>query len=153
MIEPVVLEIDVACTLDDAFRTFTERIHEWWPVGHHSLGQERVVLVAFEPVLGGRLFERWDDGTERGWGVIDVWDPPRRLVFSWQLNAEQPAATEVEVTFTAEGDRTRVRLEHRHWHRLGAGGPAARASYDAGWPRVVGKYEAYVSGVTANRSL
>ena len=47
-----------------------------------------------------------------------VWDPPTRLVLSWQLSSEwaydADVWTELEITFSPEGpDRTRVELEHR----------------------------------------
>jgi hypothetical protein len=142
MIEPVVQEVVVACSPDHAFRTFTDRVHEWWPVARHSVGGDRVTHVAFEPHVGGRLFERWDDGTEREWGVIEVWEPARRLRFSWRPNPERPAPTEVEVTFTAAPAGTAVRLEHRHWDGLGDDAAEARASYVPGWEFVLGRFVA-----------
>jgi uncharacterized protein YndB with AHSA1/START domain len=68
-----------------------------------------------------------------------VWDPPSRLVLAWQLTPDWTydpnLITEVEVTFTPEGDGTRVDLEHRHLERMGGRAEAARAVIDApgGW--------------------
>ena len=51
-----------------------------------------------------------------------------------------PAATEIEVTFTDEGGKTRVDLEHRGWERLGERASEARQGYDAAWERVLARY-------------
>jgi uncharacterized protein YndB with AHSA1/START domain len=83
------------------------------------------------------------DGKEAPWGTVDVWDPPHRLVISWRVNPEAPAPTEIEVRFTADGDATRVDVEHRGWERLGMErGQEARESYgsDDGWGLVLSRY-------------
>ena len=53
---------------------------------------------------------------------------------------ESPATTEVEVTFTPEGERTRVDLEHRGWERLGEAAEFKRTEYEAGWDGVLDLY-------------
>lgn len=58
---------------------------------------------------------------------------PQRFVLEWKVNPDAAAPTEIEVTFTAEGDGTRVEILHRGWERLGEAGPEARASYSEGW--------------------
>jgi hypothetical protein len=66
-----------------------------------------------------------------------VWEPPHRLVWSWQPNPERPAATEVEVRFERAGDGARLELEHRAWERLGEEGPRVRENYATGWDVVL----------------
>lgn len=139
---PVVKEVVVSVPVERAWEVFTAGIDEWWPVDRFSVGMERTRAVEFEGRTGGRIFERWDDGTEKPWGEVLAWEPPRRVVFTWHPNEERPAATEVEVTFTAQDGATRVRLEHRGWERLGAEAAESRASYDAGWVAVLGRYAA-----------
>ena len=140
-IEPVRAAIEVRRGIEEAFRVFTDEIAAWWPVAGHSVEPDQVEAVVLEGRIGGRLYERWHDGGEADWGRVVTWEPPQRLVLSWQPNPERPAATEVEVRFVAvEPDHTRVELEHRGWERLGDLGPDARASYDGGWPGVLDSY-------------
>src|SRR5215216_711074 len=88
-----------------------------------------------EAGVGGRLYERWHDGHEADWARVLAWEPPARLLLSWQPNPDRPAPTEVEVRFVPlEPDHTRVELEHRGWERLGDQGPESRAGYERGWP-------------------
>ena len=141
-IAPLVKEIVVAAPIERAWTAFTTEINAWWPVATHSIEPERVAEIVFEGRAGGRIVERWDDGTENSWGEVELWEPPSRVRFSWQPNHERPAPTEVEVTFSAEDDGTRVRLEHRRWERLGAGAAESRSSYDSGWDLVLGRYAA-----------
>ena len=135
---PITKSIIANRTIEDAFRIFTEEIGTWWPVAKYSLSEERAETTVIEPRVAGRLYERTRGGEELVWGVILVWDPPRRRVHTWHVGRE--TATEVEVTFTAEENGTRVQLEHRYWERHGAEAAALRASYDGGWDVVLGRY-------------
>ena len=133
-IEPVQVAIEVRRGIEEAFRVFTDEIAAWWPVAGHSVEPDQVEAVVLEGRLGGRLYERWHDGGEADWGRVVTWEPPRRLVLSWQPNPKRPAATEVEVRFVAvEPDHTRVELEHRGWERLGAEGREWRDRNMGGW--------------------
>ena len=129
--------LDLECTPERAFETFTAGISSWWPLTTHSVGEERVVRAVVEPREGGRVYEVWDDGEEREWGRLLAWEPPHRLVWSWQPNPDRPAATEVEVRFHANGAGTRLELEHRAWERLGEEGPRVRENYQTGWDAVL----------------
>ena len=123
-IPPITGTATVAVPIDEAFRVFTGSINSWWPHQFH-IGQADVDEVVLEPHENGRWYERGVDGSECDWGRVLVWEPPNRLVFTWQINGswqfdDDPThASEIEVTFTADGpDRTVVALEHRHLDRL-----------------------------------
>ena len=141
---PVRKELQLAAPPERAFEVFTEGIATWWPLVLHSISGERARDCVFEPGVGGRIFERDEDGTEADWGRVLVWDPPNRVVFSWHPNEDGPAATEVEVRFTAVGDGTLFELEHRGWERLGPEAAEARAGYHTGWDPTLAAYAAAV---------
>jgi uncharacterized protein YndB with AHSA1/START domain len=126
-------ELVVRCSPEHAFRTFTQGIDDWWPIAVHSLGEERAVRAVCEAGVGGRLYEVWDDGSERTWGTIVAWEPPLRLAVSWKPSPEAAAATEWEVRFDPDGTDTRVVLEHRGWERLGEQASESYESYTSGW--------------------
>ena len=139
-LEPVRQSVRVRRPIEAAFELFTRDIGTWWPVHtHHARGE--VVGVVFEGRIGGRIYERCRDGETADWGRVLAWEPPTRVVFTWQPGRSQPEPTEVEVCFTAEGPAaTRVDLEHRGWERLGELGGAARQSYLNGWPGVLRRF-------------
>ncbi len=137
---PVRKRITVRCTPDQAFDLFTAGIARWWPLATHSVGLEDAANCAIEPRVGGRLFETDKAGSERQWGEVLVWEPPRRLVFTWHPGRAAETAQTVEVTFTGEGDVTVLRLEHRDWHRAGDHAEAVRNQYDQGWRAVLDSY-------------
>ena len=117
------------------FRTFTERIDTWWPRSHH-IGQCERFQAIIEPKRGGRWFERGEDGSECEWGSVLAWEPPERVLMTWDLDPEwkhQPGlGTEVEVRFIAEGaEKTRVVLEHRKLERYGDKAEMMRAIFEA----------------------
>jgi uncharacterized protein YndB with AHSA1/START domain len=114
----------VAAPVDQAFRAFTESFGSWWPAQYH-IGEADMADAILEPRAGGRWYERGVDGSECDWGRVLAWEPPNRLVVTWQINGQwrydpDPAhASEIEVRFTPDGpERTRVELEHRLLERL-----------------------------------
>jgi hypothetical protein len=102
------------------FEVFTQEIGLWWrPSGLFRIGATGDGRLAFEPGVGGRLYTTFNDGSTFEIGRVSVWDPGRRLVFAWRqasFSAEQ--STEVEVSFEAVGEETRVSIEHRAWDRI-----------------------------------
>ena len=101
---------------------------------------------------GGRWFERAEDGTECLWGKVLVWDPPGRLVLSWETGADwkhhDDLSTEVEIRFVALGPAlTRVELEHRNLDRFGMAADAMRGAFDSdgGWSGMLKRYAEFAA--------
>jgi uncharacterized protein YndB with AHSA1/START domain len=143
-VNPIVLPaitktVTVRAPQEEAFRVFTDGIGSWWPAWRYSVGEEKVETVVFEAREGGRLYERWGDGTEHVWGTVQTCEPPERLVYSWHPGRDEGTAQEVEMRFVAEGEATRVEIEHRGWERLGEKGAEAQSGYDSGWEYVLGE--------------
>lgn len=116
------------------FETFTKDIDTWWPRAHHIGGKEPFTAI-IEPRAGGRWFERAGDGSECQWGHVLAWEPPRRVLLAWDINADwqyqRGLGTEVEVQFLSEGpEKTRVVLEHRKLERFGDKAEMMRAMFD-----------------------
>jgi uncharacterized protein YndB with AHSA1/START domain len=130
----------VAAPIERAFRVYTEGIDTWWPRRTHAVNPADAETVILEGREGGRLFERSTSGEEHEWGTIVVWEPPRRLGYTWHPGRGRETAQEVEVTFTPEGDGTRVDLRHWGWEKLGERMEAVVADYDTGWDLVIGRY-------------
>jgi uncharacterized protein YndB with AHSA1/START domain len=145
-IEPVHKTLVVGCSPDRAFEVFTREIGTWWPLGSHSIGGDKITEVVFEEHVGGRIFERHDGAGEGEWGRVLAWDPPGRFVMSWYPGHDPAEATELEVRFVAEGDGTRVDLEHRGWEILAGRAHEARTGYDAGWGDVLSHYTRHLGG-------
>ena len=100
-----------------AFRVFTTEIDQWWRRGPaYRVAGRRPGTLAFEPKLGGRLFEQYEGpaGTRvHEAGTIVVWEPGARLAFDWRGSNFAPGeVTRVDITFTATDSGTRVVLEH-----------------------------------------
>ena len=132
--------IHVKRSVEDSFRLFTRDIGKWWPLKQgFSFGGERADQIHLEPRQGGRFFERFTDGEEYQVGTVTACTPPSHVVFSWKAPSWD-APTEVEVRFTAEGDGTRVDVEHRGWERTGA--EKESGGYDKGWDTVLARYAA-----------
>jgi uncharacterized protein YndB with AHSA1/START domain len=142
--------VTVQANAERAFDVFTRGIETWWPLESHSIRGVREGVRPQELHLelheGGRFYER-TGGEEHEWGRVLVFDPPRRLVIEWHVNPENPS-TEIEVTFTPEGDSTRVDVVHGGWERFAEPTGATRSSYDAddGWTTVVARYAEAVGG-------
>ncbi len=127
--------LTVNAPLEHVFTVFTERHDTWWPRSHH-IGSYPEFTAILEPHAGGRWYERGADGSECNWGRVLAWEPPKRVLLSWDISTDwkyDPAiGTEVEITFTAEAaERTRVVLEHRKLERYGDKAEMMRAMFDS----------------------
>src|SRR5262245_65737587 len=71
-----------------AWRVFTEKMGTWWPLATYKIGKAKAVDAVIEPRVGGRWFERGDDGSTCQWGSVLVWEPHTRLVLSWDITAD-----------------------------------------------------------------
>jgi uncharacterized protein YndB with AHSA1/START domain len=140
----------VDAPIDKAFAVFTERFGDFKPPEHNLL-RVPIAETVFEPHVGGHIVDRGTDGSECRWARILAYDPPHRVVFSWdigptwQVESDPDLTSEVEVTFTAETpDRTRLELEHRHLDRHGPGWESVRdgIGHDQGWPLYLDRYAA-----------
>jgi uncharacterized protein YndB with AHSA1/START domain len=141
-VAPVLRSVTVECAPEHAFRVFTERLGEWWPLETYSIYGGDVAGAFFEPGEGERIVERSKAGEESNWGEILVWEPPSRLAFTWHPgSAPDEPSTEVELHFVAVGEATRVELEHRGWEAL-AKPEETRSGYEQGWPGVLARYAA-----------
>jgi uncharacterized protein YndB with AHSA1/START domain len=139
--------IDVQAPQAVAWRVFTEKMGTWWPLAHYKIGKASAVDAVIEPRVGGRWYERGDDGSTCDWGSVLVWEPPARLVLSWDIDAnfqyDPTLKTEVEVRFLAKGDgATRVELEHRRLDRYGARRDEMRRIFDSegDWGRLLASF-------------
>src|SRR5579863_5984958 len=99
--------LNVKAPRDVAWRVFTEQMGAWWPLAHYKIGRATAVDAILEPRVGGRWYERGDDGSTCDWGRVVVWEPPARLVLTWDIDADfqyDPALnTEIEIRFTERG--------------------------------------------------
>ena len=144
-IAPVRKSIHVNVSAARAFDIFTSGIGRWWP---HDKGiGKKPMTPIIETRLGGRWYELAEDGTQTNIGKIIVWEPPARLVVTWDINSQwKPDTTvssEVEVKFIPDGENaTRVELEHRKFEQMGAEpGEVMRNSVDGGWPGMLERFK------------
>ena len=112
------------------------------------LGVE-IAETVFEPRIGGSLYDRGVDGSVCRWARVLAYEPPNRVVLSWdispqwQIETDLDKTSEWEVRFVAETpERTRVELEHRNLERHDEGWQGVRdgVAGDAGWPLYLQRY-------------
>ena len=141
-------DVVVDAPQEEAFRVFVEQFDQVKPREHNMLAVD-IEESVFETRPGGRIYDRGVDGSECQWARVLAYEPPERLVFTWdisphwQIESDLDRASEVEVRFIQESaDRTRVELEHRHLDRHGDGWEGLREGVagDQGWPLYLGRY-------------
>ena len=140
--------IVVEAPIERAFSVFTDDFGSFKPPEHNLLDVE-IAETVFESHVGGNIYDRGVDGSECRWARVLAYEPPNRVVFSWDISAQWQIETdhdktsEVEVRFIAETpDRTRVELEHRNLDRHGEGWEAERDGVggDQGWPLYLDRF-------------
>ena len=147
-IKPVRKSVVVNTGIEQAFALFVNKFDAIKP-REHNLLPVPIAETVFEPRVGGHIYDVGIDGSRCEWSRVLAYEPPSRVVFSWdigptwQLEADPAKTSEVEVRFIAESDdRTRVELEHRHLDRHGTGWRdlADGVDGDAGWPLYLHRY-------------
>lgn len=147
-------EVIVEVPVEEAFTVFTDGFGAFKPPEHNLLPVP-ITETVFEPRVGGHIVDRGTDGSECRWARILVYDPPTRVVFSWdigptwQIESDPQNTSEVEVQFIAvTADRTRVVLEHRNIDRHGPGWEAVHEGIDGeqGWPLYLNRFAAIANG-------
>jgi len=139
--------VSVEAPQNVAWQVFTEQMGAWWPLAMYKIGKANAVDAIIEPRVGGRWYERGEDGSTCDWGRVLAWNPHSRLVLSWDITADwqyDPALqTEIEVRFIAEGrSRTRVEFEHRRLDRYGERRDKMRTIFDktGDWGRLLAAF-------------
>ncbi len=140
--------IVVPVSIGVAFEVFTEQLDRIKPREHNLLNVE-IAETVFERRVGGYLYDRGVDGSECRWARVLAYEPPERVVISWdisprwEIETDLEKTSEVEVRFVAEGERsTRVQLEHRNLDRHGEDWQMLRDGIggDGGWPLYLQRY-------------
>jgi len=70
--------VSVQAPPEVAWRVFTEKMGTWWPLAVYKIGKSTAVDAVIEPRVGGRWYERGDDGSTCDWGRVLVWEPHAR---------------------------------------------------------------------------
>jgi uncharacterized protein YndB with AHSA1/START domain len=132
----------VEASIERAFKVFTEDFGSFKPREHNLLAVP-IAETVFEPRVGGHIYDRGVDGSECRWARVLAYEPPKRVLLSWdisprgQIETDPDKASEWEVRFIQEtANRTRVELEHRKLERHGEGWQGVRdgVAGDQGWP-------------------
>jgi uncharacterized protein YndB with AHSA1/START domain len=141
-------QLVVEAPIERAFRVFVEDFDSIKPREHNMLAVD-IAETVFEPRVGGHIYDRGVDGSECRWARVLAYDPPERVVFSWDISPQWRPETdlektsEVEVRFISETPaRTRVELEHRNLDRHGENWEGLRDGVDSpgGWPLYLQRY-------------
>ena len=146
-------EVVVEAPIERAFSVFTDGFGRFKPREHNIMAAP-IARTVFEPRVGGHIVDVGEDGSECRWARVLAYEPPDRVVFSWdispqwQVETDPEMTSEVEVRFVPEDEnRTRVELEHRHLDRHGPGWQAVSdgVAHDQGWSLYLDRYAALLT--------
>lgn len=135
-----------------AFQYFTNELNSWWPKEYTWSG-EVLEKIAIEPRENGRCYERGPHGFECDWGRVLTWDPPYRILFTWQISPNRvpepnpEKVSEIEVLFKEEKNKTNITFIHRDFEKHGENAESYKQLLESpqGWPFILNKYKEQVS--------
>lgn len=117
-----------------AFQLFTQEAGAWWPPERRHTGDPESAIQMLE---SGSFIERARDGREVALGRVRVWEPPSRLVLDFYPGTDREHPTEVTVGFLAEGEQTRVTIDHGPLPVSEALWNLRNAQFDRSWDLVL----------------
>ena len=140
-------EFSLGVSAEQAFDIFVNKLSSWWPA-EYTWAQDKLEAIAIEPYEGGRCFEVSEDGFRCDWGTVVKIDPPKQVIFKWQISPQRvpvpdpEKASDVELRFSANGAVTRLEFEHRDFDRHGEGYEDYQTVMDSeqGWDYILGCY-------------
>jgi hypothetical protein len=83
-VQPVRKSVVVNTGLERAFALFVDRFDAIKPREHNLLAVP-IAETVFEPRVGGRIYDKGVDGSRCDWARVVVYEPPSRVVFSWDI--------------------------------------------------------------------
>lgn len=143
----------VPVTVHEAFDIFTKELNSWWPKEYTWAG-DALESIEIVPCKNGRCFERGPHGFECDWGRVLIWDPPNRIMFTWQIDpnrSPQPnpeKVSEIEVLFEQkDGNETQITFIHRNFEKHGNNAQSYREALSSpqGWPYILNNFKEAVS--------
>jgi uncharacterized protein YndB with AHSA1/START domain len=138
--------LSVQAPQEVAWKVFTEEMATWWPLAMYKIGKVNAVDAIIEPRVGGRWYERGEDGSTCDWGRVLVWEPHAKLVLTWDITADWQydpnLQTEIEARFIPQGAHTRLEFEHRRLDRYGERRDEMRKIFDetGDWGRLLAAF-------------
>lgn len=149
---PITQHLTVPVSANQAFETFIKELNSWWPKEYTWAG-EGLEEIAIEPYENGRCYERGPNGFECDWGRVLKYEPPNRIIFTWQIDPDrvpQPnakKASEVEVLFEGSDNETELTFIHRNFENHDDNAEAYKEALGSpqGWPYILNNFEEVVS--------
>ena len=143
----IIKSVHVSTLAEHAFAIFVNEIDSWWP-GEYTWSAESLAEIAIEPAENGQCYEIGPYGFSCDWGRVLKFEPPFRLVFTWQIGPDrvpQPnpeKASEIEVLFEEGDGDTKVTLIHKHFENHGEGAEKYKEAMNSpqGWDYILGNY-------------
>jgi uncharacterized protein YndB with AHSA1/START domain len=125
-IAPVKQSVVVNAPIERAFKVFTQDFGSFKPVEHNMLPVQ-IAETVFEPRVGGHIYDRGVDGSECRWARVLAYEPPNRVLLSWDISPQWQIETDPDKT---------SEIEHRNLERHGHGWEGVRDGVDGdqGWP-------------------
>ena len=117
-----------------AFELFTQRASEWWPRDRRHTADSASEIMLLQT---GRFYERAGDGQEVELGRVRAWDAPHHILLDFFPATGPDHPTEVEITFAACEDGTRVTVSHRPKRESEALWVERAAGYERSWDGVL----------------
>jgi uncharacterized protein YndB with AHSA1/START domain len=146
-IKSIKLELSVQVPISEAFWGFITEINSWWPQEYTWAGN-KLIKIAIEPKLNGRCYEIGPHGFQCDWGRVLVWEPPKRILFTWQIAPDRvpepdpEKVSEIEILFKEEKGKTNVTFLHSKFEKHGEKAEFYRNSLSSskGWPYILNCY-------------
>lgn len=151
--DSVKVTVKVPISASDAFNAFIDDLHSWWPKEYTWAG-DVLERIKIEPKENGRCFERGPYGFECDWGRVLKWNPPHRIIFSWQISPNRvpepnpEKASEVEIQFKEISNKaTKINFEHRNFDNHGKDAETYKKALNSpqGWPYIIDNYKKLVA--------
>lgn len=152
---PVMKNIRVPLSKENAFHKFVYELNEWWPKEYTWSG-DKLEEITIEPKENGLCSETGPYHFRCDWGRVTKFEVNKEIGLKWQISPQRvpepdPAkASDISIRFESKnGSGTELTLQHTNFENHGKGGEDYQKAMNTpqGWEYILNKYLDYCKAV------
>ncbi|WP_236976662.1 SRPBCC domain-containing protein [Membranihabitans maritimus] len=146
--ERITVRLKIEIPSDKAFQKFVNELNEWWPK-EYTWSQGELKEIKIDGRMNGLCTEIGPNGFRCDWGTVSEFIDSKKISLKWQISPKREPipnpkkASDLQVSFVANGDSTIIDFEHFNFENHGEGSENYREMMNSeqGWDYILNNFK------------